>query len=346
MHTIMKSEIRDSDIRKLTEKVKNERYNQYLKSVTLKKARSFDGDRVQFDFPVTALIGPNGGGKSTILGAAACAYVSSVKPAMFFPKSRIGDPAMENWQFEYEIVDKKTQVKSAVRRISRFRKSRWVRYDVIKRDVRYFGINRTVPAGERSIFKKLTKRAYKHKNAIHSLSSQTIAQAEKILGKSLKSFKVTSLSGDQAFYLGGDGTVEYSEFHFGAGEASIIRMVTDIEKAPDGALILIEEIENGLHPVAVRRMVEYLVDVAIRKNIQAIFTTHSDAALEVLPPEAIWAAIDGKAQQGKLSVDALRAISGRVDRRLAIFVEDRFAQEWVEAILLSLIHISEPTRPY
>lgn len=74
---------------------------------------------------------------------------------------------------------------------------------------------------------------------------------------------------------------EYPEFHFGAGEASIIRIVVDVEAAPDGAMILIEEIENGLHPVATGRTVEYLLEVARRKSCQVIFTTHSNDALAV-----------------------------------------------------------------
>ncbi len=80
-------------------------------------------------------------------------------------------------------------------------------------------------------------------------------------------------------------------------------------------------------------MVEYLIEVAKRKNIQAIFTTHSDYALTPLPSEAIWSSVDGNLQQGKLSIETLRAISGRVDKRLAIFVEDEFAKNWVEAML-------------
>lgn len=110
-------------------------------------------------------------------------------------------------------------------------------------------------------------------------------------------------------------------------------MVTRIEQAPENSLILIEEIENGLHPVATRRMVEYLIDVAARKSIQTIFTTHSDYVLSPLPNEAIWASIDGRIQQGKLSVEALRAVSGRVDKKLAVFVEDEFAKAWIDTIL-------------
>ena len=80
-------------------------------------------------------------------------------------------------------------------------------------------------------------------------------------------------------------------------------------------------------------MVEYLIDVAERKSIQTIFTTHSDYALSPLPNEGIWASIDGKLRQGKLSVEALRAVAGRVDKKLAVFVEDEFAKNWVDTIL-------------
>jgi hypothetical protein len=110
-------------------------------------------------------------------------------------------------------------------------------------------------------------------------------------------------------------------------------MVRAIESAPKNTLVLIEEIENGLHPVAVRRMVEYLVDVAERKSIQSIFTTHSEDALLPLPSEAIWSSIDGKVNQGKISIEALRAITGRIDETMAIFVEDGFAADWIESII-------------
>jgi len=126
---------------------------------------------------------------------------------------------------------------------------------------------------------------------------------------------------------------DYSQFHFGAGEASIIEMVSRIEEAEDNSLIVIEEIENGLHPLATRKMVEYLVDVAKRKKAQIVFTTHSEYALDVLPPKAIWACIDGVAYQGKLTIESLRALTGSVQKSAAIFVEDDLAQDLVEEML-------------
>jgi hypothetical protein len=114
-------------------------------------------------------------------------------------------------------------------------------------------------------------------------------------------------------------------------------MVSEIEEAPEGCLVLIEEIENGLHPVAVRRMVEYLIMAAKRRGVQSAFTTHSEDALLPLPGEAIWSSIDGRVRQGRISIEALRAITGRIDEKMAIFVEDNFAKFWVEAIIRNLL---------
>jgi hypothetical protein len=96
---------------------------------------------------------------------------------------------------------------------------------------------------------------------------------------------------------------------------------------------LIEEIENGLHPVATVRLVEYLIDVAERKKAQVIFTTHSNDAIRILPTKAVWVATQDRIFQGKLDVRSLRAITGQIETKAIVFVEDRFAKTWVEAIL-------------
>ena len=330
------SEIRDSTKMQLLEKVREHDYGLYLLKASIGRIRGFSGEDIDFDFPVTALIGPNGSGKSAVLGAAGCAY-KPIKPGMFFPKSTVGDETMSGWRVEYELIDKELNPRQLIKRTSNFRQAKWVRSDVADRPVLFFGIERTVPAGEKTRYKALMRSTYVHRGPLKPLNKEVATQVEHILGKSVAEYRVTPYGADDSFFVGNTGSNNYSEFHFGAGESSIIRMVSRIENAPDNSLVLIEEIENGLHPVATKRMVEYLVDVAERKSIQAIFTTHSDYALYPLPNEGIWACIDGKLRQGKLSVEALRAVSGRVDRKLAVFVEDEFAKHWVDAILREVL---------
>lgn len=327
-----KNEIRESQIRELLNKVERRNFGKYLKRVKINKARAFENQIVEFDFPVTALIGTNGGGKTTILGASAIAY-KNIKPRVFFPKSSIGDNSMSNWSMTYELIDKEKNPTQVISRTAKFKNSRWDRNDVLDRNVLHFGIMRTVPASERTEFQRLGRANYKFKGQPSSLEEEVKTQVEKILGKDVSLFQRATIDNKQTFYIGGNSKASYSEFHFGAGESSIIRMVSEIEAAEKNTLVLIEEIENGLHPVAVKRMVEYLIDVASRKSIQTIFTTHSEDALSPLPDRAIWSAIDGHARQGHISIASLRAITGRIDERAAIFVEDHFAKMWVEALL-------------
>jgi hypothetical protein len=210
---------------------------------------------VTFDFPVTALVGPNGGGKSTVLGAAACAY-KSIKPGMFFPKSSIGDSSMAEWSIEYDLIDKDINPTASMRRSSVFRQLRWVRSKVATRSVSYFGIRRTVRAGERPQFKKLMRPSYVHHSPLQTIPAEAARQIKHILGRPVQDFQRTMVGTSDSFHVGRNRGNEYSEFHFGAGESSIIRIVTDIELLPESSLVLIEEIENGLYPVATRRLVE------------------------------------------------------------------------------------------
>ncbi|WP_013208820.1 ATP-dependent nuclease [Ralstonia solanacearum] len=332
-----RSEIRESAIKDLLEKVTKRKYGKYLLRVRMQKLRGFEETSVTFDFPVTALVGPNGGGKTTILGAAAIAY-DTVPPRQFFAKSGKFDESMLNWRLEHELIDREVNKTDAIRRTASFTSMKWSR-DTVKRDVAVFGVARTVPANERKELQKCATGTFAvDPNRVDSIQEPVIKAVGRILGKDISGYTHIRVDDSGRVSLL-TGTTErgtaYSEFHFGAGESSIIRMVMKIESLGDNCLILIEEIENGLHPVATVRMVEYLIDVANRKSAQTIFTTHSNEALKPLPPEAIWASVSGHVYQGKLDVAALRAIAGQIDARLALFCEDEFAAAWLRAILRS-----------
>jgi len=332
---MFKSEVRDSTISALLTKAEKRNYDQYLPKIVLKKVRGFSEEPLSFDFPVTALIGPNGGGKTTALGAAACAY-KAMMPRRFFAKSGIYDDSMQDWSIEYEVIDRKLNSRDSFRRTATFKNARWNR-EAPERPVLLFGVSRTVPANEKTEMLRMASSSFAvPKEHEAQLSTDVASAVSRILGKDVTKFKQLAhdAKGNIVLLTGNTASgVSYSEFHFGAGESSIIRMVMRIEAAPDNSLVLIEEIENGLHPVATVRLVEYLIMAAERKKVQVIFTTHSNEALLPLPSKAVWVAMHDRLLQGKLDISSLRAITGTIVKTSAIFVEDDFAKVWVEAML-------------
>jgi AAA15 family ATPase/GTPase len=327
-------DVRPSNIKELEELVKKLSYKKYLISLRLSSVRSFTNQVINFDFPVTAVIGTNGGGKSTILGAAGLAY-KSIKPGDFFPKSNVSDTSMANWRIEYDLLDRDVTPKAKIVRNARFSEAKWRRNEVVSRNTVVIPIQRTVPANEQTKFKQFVGIAKNTSITKTKIDIKVSEFVSRILGKDANHYERIVLNRDKSksILVGVSKGSDYSQFHFGAGEASIIEMVSKIEAAEDNSLILIEEIENGLHPLATQKMVEYLFDVAKRKKSQIIFTTHSEFALKMLPSEAIWACIDGNAYQGKLSIDSLRALTGAVEKNKVVFVEDAFAKDLVEEML-------------
>ncbi len=192
------SEIRESTKAQLLDKVRRHDYGQYLFKASIAKIRGFIGEDITFEFPVTALIGPNGSGKSSVLGVAGCAY-KPIKPGTFFPKSTVGDESMSGWRVEYELIDKVLNARQLVRRTSNFRQAKWVRSDVADRQVLFFGIERTVPAGEKTRYKKLMRSTYVHRPPLDPLDPAVARQVEHILGKSVADYRVTRYGADDKF---------------------------------------------------------------------------------------------------------------------------------------------------
>ena len=95
------------------------------------------------------------------------------------------------------------------------------------------------------------------------------------------------------------------------------------------SLLVIDEVENSLHPQAQRRFVKYLLKIARIKKLQIILSTHSPFILEELPPVArvmMMQLADRKEIIYDVSTEfALSAIDDIIHPEVHIFLEDNEA---------------------
>jgi hypothetical protein len=57
--------------------------------------------------------------------------------------------------------------------------------------------------------------------------------------------------------------------------------------APEGSLVVIEEIDNGVHPSRARHLLEQIQAIAKRRNLRVLLSTHNPAMLDALPDSAV-----------------------------------------------------------
>ncbi|WP_149208376.1 AAA family ATPase [Flavobacterium johnsoniae] len=78
----------------------------------------------------------------------------------------------------------------------------------------------------------------------------------------------------------------YSSFNAASGEESLINILVDIFDTPENSLIMIDELEAGIHPNIQRRLADIIQYVAWHQKKQFIITTHSPSLLSAFPQKS------------------------------------------------------------
>jgi predicted ATPase len=71
------------------------------------------------------------------------------------------------------------------------------------------------------------------------------------------------------------------------GTLRFIGILTALLTRPEGSLIVIEEIDNGLHPSRAELLVKTLREIGTKRKIDLLITTHNPALLDALGPEIV-----------------------------------------------------------
>lgn len=276
-------------------RVKHNQFPQFLESVTIKNLRGIKDLTVRFGYPVTVLAGPNASGKSTVLFSCACAYKvpnvgsKNFVPSTLFPNLKIsGDPSLSDLVsptvFEFFYIEKGKTVGM-----------RWTRGKTWNRS--YMGqsggtqptrqlyvrtlANLTSPNEVRS-FLQIGQSQFEKEH----LTSDLISFAARILPIKYKNlFSLKKGFKNLLFaHREDEDDSKYSEFHMSSGERALLHISRDISKLRN-ALILIDEIEAGLHPYTQQQVMLELQRLALRNDLQIIVTSHSPVVLESVPVE-------------------------------------------------------------
>lgn len=311
----------------------------FLSAVAISGLRGWRGEVVEFRYPVVAIAGVNGAGKSTVLKAAAAAYraptgtATSVaySPDDFFPNTP--------WEEVSGVVLKYTVRQGETTELVTVRKptSRWRGAPERKHRSSYFlDVSRIQPANTQIGYGR-TAQDVISRGTSESLDEAEISQLNRTLGRTYEDASFDRAEDKQVGVLTQSG-VRYSNFHQGAGEDSVLDLVALISKAPKHSLVLIDEVEASLHPQAQRSLMAELLRVAEAKRLQIVLSTHSPYILERLPALArVFVSVDRQMKRqilyGVTPDFALSLMDDEAHAELDIYCEDDSATYLIERLI-------------
>lgn len=319
--------------------------------LTSGRLRGLGKFEIEFNYPVSAIAGENGAGKSTLLAMAACAFHN--RPDGF----KLSDRANTYYTFSDFFVQSNDEISPSgiiiqyrirndnwrnsepgegwQRRRKKVR-GKWTDYKTrVKRNVIYFGIQRIVPHYERTTYK-----ANRHRFQLSDLDADVLNRirrtAGRILGRNYSDFELHAHAKRSLPIVSWSG-LRYSGFNMGAGESGVFGILTALFAAGRGSLIVIDEIELGLHEKAQRCLIRELDKLCNELHCQIICSTHSHRILESLPPEGRFF-IETRGGETVITPGispdyACGKLGGQNASELDIFVEDQAAKAILEASL-------------
>ena len=319
----------------------------FLSEIRLDGIRGLNNLRVVFDYPVSVIAGGNATGKSTVLFAAACAYkapsagTKDFVPSTLFPDYRPNKFDRRNdmqqqvtIEFNYLTLDGPLAMRW--RRAKGWNRSFFGRKNASQPERQVYLrtlSNLSNPSEVRGV---LNMSRLKSKPEETPLTAAQIEFAHQMLPFRYSEVVNLTSGNKNLLFAAQEGGATYSELHMAAGERAILRLSKEITQL-DGALVLIDEVEAGLHPRVQQLLMLHLQQLALRKNLQIIVTSHSPVVLDSVPPNGrIF--LDRDELSGEVVVrpayrDLIQnALYGRSDEVLKLLCENEIAEGILEGI--------------
>jgi predicted ATPase len=334
--------------------------------IVLGQLRGLENLKIQFRYPVTAISGKNGTGKSTILACIACAFHNTPSGfktlnrkrtyytfSDFFIQTSEEEP-LAYLQVRYDILHdawrKSERIPSGVGVGSQWQwklLGRWNNYrSRVNRNVVFCGIERVVPHAEKSVSKSY-RRAFQ-KGQSTGYETAVADTVGRILGRHYDEFYYKQHSKYRLPLVKSKDRL-YSGFNMGAGENTLFEIFSIIYACEGSLLLVIDEIELGLHEEAQVRLIRELKELCGTRHIQIVCTTHSPRVIGCLPPQGRVhlerVGNDVRVIEGISPQYAAGLLSGVKDAELDVYCEDDVAKNILASVLPNDIRLRVQITP-
>jgi predicted ATPase len=85
----------------------------------------------------------------------------------------------------------------------------------------------------------------------------------------------------------GGQEIDYDATILSDGTLRVLSVIAAILSAPKGSLVVIEEIDNGVHPSRASQILSQISEIAKNRNLGILISSHNPALLDALPKEAV-----------------------------------------------------------
>jgi len=317
--------------------------NQITHSIKITKLKHLKEVTIPLDEkPITAVMGPNCSGKTTVIHALACCYQPENSIGEYHRFSDYFIPSTyERWngsdfKMEYSFSDRGTNNEHVVQNYKKA--DRWVpRYD--RRPERpsfYIGIDSCVPLVEKETqssmiyFVESIKSGPNFKKVIDCMSE--------IFNRNYSELYELNRFGRIHTGVSCNG-LKYSELTMGAGEQRIFKLLDKIISGPKYALYLVDEIDLLMHQFALSKLIDQLNIILQEKKQQLVFTSHNQYLARRTNDIKIIHLLNTSDKTMILkdtNIEAIYRLSGynKDLRKYELYVEDYISARIVESLLI------------
>lgn len=261
-----------------------------LEKLYFKRFRHLDGLEIDFtERNVTGIFGANGLGKSTILSVIRCLYQAVYHPRKRGYKVNAPSPIYSmNAPFGHLFFGNQFSNYAGSEIIVEFSNQTTGRYSLqLGRNwspgtsakpvcpVYYISMALCVPTGEAN--NSAASRKQRANQYRHILEKNAYLKTEfnKIFNNAIDIGTIPNPKNTDETISITKGAQKIIFRDLSAGEQRVLRLLDVLYSAVNNSIVLIDEIELTLHPMALDRLIGILNHLAKERNLQIIFTSHS-----------------------------------------------------------------------